>query len=117
MNSGKQVTYIVDVPELYFDPKECVDLRPVALPGHNLRTPCAVNRKTFEERSADYHRRVAEARAAFPTVKFINSYEYLCDKELCYGLIDDELLYQTRDHLTPTGSRYLVRKMAHELLK
>ena len=117
VGSGKQVIFIVDTPELYFNPTECVSFRPVVLPGYKLRTSCAIDKKKFEERNADYHRIVAEARAAFPTVKFINAYEYLCDKELCYGLLDGELLYMTRDHLTPAGSRYLVRKMAHELLK
>jgi hypothetical protein len=117
VGSGKQVIFIVDTPELYFDPKTCVSFRPVTFPGYKPRTSCTVDKKKFEERNADYHRIVAEARAAFPTVKFIKAYEYLCDKELCYGLLDGELLYQSRDHLTPAGSRYLVRKMAHELLE
>jgi peptidoglycan/LPS O-acetylase OafA/YrhL len=115
VSSGKKIFFIVDTPELYFDPTECIALRPVVLPGHKLRTSCAIDKEKFEERNADYHRIVAEARAAFTSVKFINSYEYLCDKELCYGLIDGELMYQTRDHLTLTGSRYLISKIAHEL--
>jgi hypothetical protein len=117
VRSGKQVIYIVDPPELYFNPKECVSFRPVVLPGYRIRTSCAIDRNKFEERNADYHRLVAEARAAFPTVRFINSYEYLCDKERCYGLVDGELLYLNHHHLTPAGSRYLVRKMANDLLK
>lgn len=117
VGSGKKVIFIVDTPELYFNPTRCISIRPLTLWKHKLRESCAIDRNKFESRNADYHRMVAEAKVAFPSVKFINSYEYLCDKELCYGLVNGELLYQTRDHLTPSGSRYLVRKMANDLLK
>ncbi len=117
VNSKKQVIYLVDTPELYFDPKECVSLRPINLPGYKLRIPCAIDRKKFEERNAEYHRIILEAKTEFPIVKFINMYEFFCDKELCYGMIDGKLIYQNHDHITSTGGRYLVGKMSNELLK
>ena len=115
--SGKRVVFLVDVPELYFDPRECVTVRPLELPGHKIRSICAVPRIDFQARSSEYHRIVSEARIAFPTVKFIESYEYFCDDKLCHGMSDGELLYASSDHLTPSGSRYLMNKIANQLLK
>jgi peptidoglycan/LPS O-acetylase OafA/YrhL len=113
--SGKRVIYLVDVPELYFDPRECVNLRPIVLPGNTLRIPCSIDRKAFERRNADYHRIVANAKSAFPSVAFIYLYEYLCNSESCFGMIEGKLLYTGYHHLTTTGSRYVARKLATEL--
>lgn len=117
VNSGKKIFYLVDVPELYFDSRECTVFRPIILPGHEPRSPCAIDRKAFDERSADYHRIVSDLKSEFPTVKFIDTYEYLCDSKYCYGSLDGELLYTGHHHLTTAGSRYLVRKLAGQLPK
>ena len=116
MSSGKEVFYIVDVPELDFRPSECFFFRPVVLPGYKAKTPCAIDRQAFNERNAGYHRIIAKERAEFPTVRFINAYSYLCDSKLCYGAIDGKLLYTDFHHLSPEGSRYLVRNMANDFL-
>lgn len=115
--SSKRVVFLEDVPELYFDPRECITVRPLVLPGHKIRSICAVPRIDFQERSTEYHRIVAEARISFPTVKFIESYQYFCDVKWCHGMIGGELLYASSDHLTPSGSRYLVNKIANQLLE
>lgn len=114
--SGKQVAFIVDVPEMYFDPMQCVS-RPLELPGHKIRKPCAVSRQKFEARNNDFHRIIQEARERFPMVKFVDAYQYLCDQELCYGSINGELLYKDRDHLNSAGSRYLLSRISDELMK
>lgn len=112
--AGKEVIYLVDVPELYFDPQECFS-RPLELPGHKARFPCAISRHDFESRNSEYHQLITEARLAFPNIKFIDTYKHLCDEKLCYAIMNNELLYKDRDHLSAAGSRYLAQKIAKEI--
>lgn len=112
--AGKEVIYLVDVPELYFDPQECFS-RPLELPGHKTRFPCAISRHDFESRNSEYHQLVTEARLAFPNITFIDTYRHLCDEKLCHGIISNELLYKDRDHLSAAGSRYVAKKIAKEI--
>ncbi len=117
VSSGKEIIFLVDVPELYFDPRECVALGRVKIFDRSLRTPCVVDREKFDKRTVQYRSMVAEAKIIFPMVKFVNAYDYLCDKERCNVMRNGALLYSSRDHLTPSGSRYLIRKIYddHEL--
>ncbi|MBI5558573.1 MAG: acyltransferase [Deltaproteobacteria bacterium] len=113
--SDKQIVFFVDTPVLDFEPTECVTMRPFYLPGHTPKDPCALSRALFDQRNAEYHRIIQSARNTFPTVKFINLYDYLCDQEQCYASKDDVLLYMDHSHLSADGSRYLFAKMADDL--
>ena len=114
--SGKKIIFFVDTPVLDFEPTECSTMtRPLYLWGHTSKDPCALSRPLFDQRNAEYHRIVKNAQKAFPTVQFINLYEYLCDQNLCYALKDGELLYMDYSHLSASGSRYVIGKMANAL--
>jgi peptidoglycan/LPS O-acetylase OafA/YrhL len=109
--SGKQIIFFVDTPVLDFEPAECIAIRPLYLIGHTSKDPCALPRPLFEQRNIEYHRIITSAQKAFPTVKFINLYDYLCDQEFCYAQKDDVLLYSDHSHLSADGSRYLFGKL------
>jgi hypothetical protein len=114
--SGKKIVFFVDTPVLNFEPTECTTrTRPLYLMGHTSKDPCALPRPLFEQRNSEYHQIMRSAQKAFPTVKFINLYDYLCDQDLCYALKDGVLLYRDHSHLSADGSRYLFGKMADEL--
>jgi len=113
--SGKKIIFIVDVPELYFNPRECISLRSIELKFRKLRQPCTLNRKSFEKRTVRYHELIADAEKYFPQVKFIHTYKYLCNDKNCDILVHGNLLYSTRDHLTTYGSRYLLNKIKNKL--
>lgn len=113
--SGKKIVFMVDTPVLNFEPTECVSIRPVYLKGHTLKAPCAFARALFDQRNVEYHRIIKSAQKTFPTVKFINLYDYLCDQTFCYALKDGVLLYSDHSHLSADGSRWLFGKMASEL--
>ena len=114
--AGKQVIFIVDPPDLYFEPEECVAFRPVYLPGHKFRASCSVGRSEFDRWTSDYHRIIEGARAEFPSVRFINAFDYFCDEQDCHALIDGELLYRDNNHLNEAGARYFARKAIRQFL-
>lgn len=114
--SEKKIHFIVDIPELYFDPKDCISFRNFTFSNKQIRRSCAIERAKFENRTSEYHQILSEAKLKFPNVKFINTYDYLCDTEKCDVLIGNKLIYSTRDHLSAFGSRYLFGKMKNEML-
>jgi peptidoglycan/LPS O-acetylase OafA/YrhL len=116
VKSGKKIIFMVDIPELNFNPDECISKRPLYLFGHKLKSPCAVPLKDFKDRSERYHRIIAEAKKTFPEVIFIDAYKYFCDDNLCNAIISGELMYRDNHHLNRKGSLFLARKMAYELL-
>lgn len=113
--SGKKIVFFVDTPVLDFEPTECATIRPLYLWGHTSKDPCALPRPQFEQRNVEYHRIVKSAEKAFPTVKFVNLHDYLCDQDLCYALKDGVLLYRDHSHLSVDGSRYVFSKLVDEL--
>jgi len=115
VDSGKKIIFFVDVPELDFEPSECVNIRPLYLVGHTVKDPCAIPRQRFDQRNVLYHRVVKDVQQAFPSVRFINLYDYLCDQDMCYALKDGKVLYTGRDHLSVDGSRYVASKLQAEL--
>ena len=115
VGAGKKVIFLVDIPELYFDPHECISIRPLTIGQHTLRSPCTINRKAFDQRSMVYHQIVDEEELRFPSVKFIRGYLALCDRDKCYASINDNLFYISSDHLSPSGSRYLIESIKNNL--
>ena len=116
VKSGKKVIFIVDVPELNFNPDECVSIRPLYLLGHKLKSPCAVPLRDFEQRTTTYHRIIAEAKEKFPMIRFIDAYKYFCDDKLCNAIIDGQLMYRDDNHINRKGAHFLAKRMAQELL-
>ena len=114
--SDQKIIFIVDIPELNFNPLECVSLRGFTFSEEKLRYPCSLDRKSYEARTIDYLNLIKEAEFAFPNVKFIHTYNYLCDDTQCDITVNDKLLYSTRDHLTTYGSCYLMNKIKEELV-
>jgi peptidoglycan/LPS O-acetylase OafA/YrhL len=113
--SGKKIVFFVDTPVLDFEPTECVAIRPFYLGDHTSKAPCAIPRPLFDQRNVEYHRIIRSAQKAFPTIKFIDLYESLCDQDLCYALKNGVLLYGDHSHLNADGSRYVFGNMADEL--
>lgn len=113
--SGKKIIFLVDTPVLNFEPTECVNIRPLYFKGHTAKNPCGLTRSLFDLRNVEYHGMIKNAQKTFPTVKFINLYDPLCDQAFCYALKDGVLLYMDHSHLSADGSRYLFGKIANEL--
>ena len=113
--TDKRIIFLVDVPELNFNPRECVSQRRLTLVADELRVPCRLEKQISDDRSLVYHTLVAEVGKAFPTVDFIDAGEALCDKQGCDILVDGALLYSSRDHLTTHGSRKLIQRISDQM--
>ncbi|QYD70507.1 acyltransferase [Paraburkholderia edwinii] len=101
--AGKRVVFVLDTPELDFDPSTCVR-RPVQI---SVRSPCAVPRVKVEQRLSGVQKRIFAVLVKFPDVKVFNPVPLLCDSQNCYARRGGEFMYTDRDHLTSDGSRYV----------
>jgi hypothetical protein len=111
--SSKQIVFVLDVPELGFNPKLCVETRPLYLGNFSIKQPCAVSRKDFDARNREYRKLVFSVLKNFPSVHVFDAASQLCDAEWCWAMKDGKMLYRDDDHLSFEGSRLV----AHELVK
>lgn len=114
--AGKRVIVVLDNPELGFDPKTCLALRPLHLTSTNLRTPCAVSRAAFEERNRDYRALVTKVQADFPQTILVDGAKPFCDEQWCWAMKDGETLYLDDDHLSLYGARLVAKEIQPHLL-
>ena len=108
----KQVVFVLDNPELGFEPKSCVDSRPVRI-TNKTKIPCAIPKRDFDQRNNEYRGLVLKVLKDYPSVKVFDAAASLCDSEWCWAIKDGKMLYRDDDHLSLDGSRL----MASELVK
>src|SRR5207245_6926352 len=95
----------IDVPELDFDPSDCVDIRPFRLTAKTIRPACSVSKTKVLAQQAEY-RGIAERLArTHPRTRAYDPLPVFCDEQWCDAAGDGELFYRDRHHLTLSGSR------------
>lgn len=107
LGAGKDVVFVVDIPELGFDPKACVESRLTKIFNRAPKNPCAVAKKEFTVRNQIYRAKVAEILQKFPAVKRWDPSTSLCDNQRCWAMKDGKMLYRDDTHLSLVGSFYL----------
>ncbi len=98
---GKQVIWVLDVPELGFDPHQCL-----RRPSWFLRPEdrCGIAWVAHEERTKGYRTMVQSLARRYPGVRVWDAATPLCEKGFCSALTAKEMLYQDDDHLSQRGS-------------
>ncbi|MCR1794756.1 acyltransferase [Leptospira sp. id769339] len=109
-SSGKEVVFITDVPEIGFNPKKCVPLRPFNLHIDDEKPLCRIPRKDFDKRNSEYHELVKDVLREFPSVKLWEPWKYFCDDQWCSAFSGETLLYRDSNHISLKGSYWLAEK-------
>ena len=113
--SGKKVYFIIDIPELGFDPRQCINFRPFRFSKKN-KTLCAVEKKKYMARNQDYLNLVDKIITRFPGVKTLNPSNFLCDTTYCYAIQKGLILYRDNNHPSFDGSIYIGNMLEKELV-
>ena len=109
IKSGKQVVFVLDVPDLPFNPKSCFS-RPVAL-LQKLYDPCNQDRHEYEKRTEGYSKMIADVISSRPGLKVVDPKGALCDDNVCWAMKDNRLLYHDRHHLSAYGADLVVKSI------
>lgn len=108
--AGKQVVFVLDVPELGFSPMSCVDSRPLRL-TNKVKSPCAISRAEVDSRNKEYKEVVDKVMKDFPAVTLFDTQAKLCDSEWCWAMIDGQVMYRDDDHLSAKGSEFMAKDL------
>jgi hypothetical protein len=106
----KRVIFVLDNPELGFDLKTCVDVRPFRI-SPKVRYPCAVSRQAFDERNREYRALVTKVLRKFPQVVLVDAAKPFCDDKWCWAMRDGKLLYHDDEHVSLDGARLIAREI------
>lgn len=104
--ADKHVVLVIDWPGLGFNPKLCVNTRPLRL-TELQPADCRIPRKRYDRRSADYRTMLMTVLKKYPSLQYWDTAEVFCDQRYCHGEIDGTMLYRDPAHLSLPGSRYL----------
>lgn len=104
----KKVVFVLNAPDLDFKPQQCID-RPLRI--SKLKSPCAVARATFEEKSEEYRNLVKDVLKDFPEVKLFDASEGLCDEQWCWATKDKKILYNDTNHFSTDGSLFVAERL------
>lgn len=110
--AGKNVVFVLDTPELDFDPNTCVR-RPVQF---SVRSPCAISRVKVEQRLTAIQQRIEATLAEYPQVRVFNPVPLLCDAHNCYARHGGKFLYADRDHLSSDGSMFMGKLLLKDVM-
>jgi peptidoglycan/LPS O-acetylase OafA/YrhL len=109
--SGKKTILVLDQAELGFDPRSCINSRPLWLTGHEIRETCAVPRTDFDKRNNEYRHMIQEVVKDRPDVKVFDTAQQFCDANWCWAMKDGEVLYRDDDHLSIAGSIFVAKRL------
>lgn len=110
VKTGKRIIYVIDVPEISFNPKSCASLRPVRL-SNTMRTPCSIPVAEYEARNREYRDLVTSVLKDYPSIIIFDAAAPLCDQQSCWAIRDGNVLYRDPSHLTVAGSRLVARDL------
>ena len=105
-DAKKSIVFVLDVPELEFNPRACLN-RPWRLIGQSsAKTPCAVSRSQVDLRRKKYLEIVQSVLTEFPNVKVLDPIPTFCDENYCWAVKENKMLYIDEHHLSIEGARY-----------
>ncbi|NRB11351.1 MAG: acyltransferase [Rickettsiaceae bacterium] len=106
-SNGKKVIFVIDVPELGFEPKTCINR------GINLSTKqihsCKVARDLVDERQKEYRQLIAEIKRQAPSLLIYDPINVFCDENYCHAKKGNKIYYVDNNHLSIFGSELLIK--------
>jgi len=98
-NSKKQFYYVLEDPELGFDPKNCM-IRPFNL----FPSTCRLKKEDFLTRQKEYRNFVYKISKEYKNITILDPKNLYCDDEYCYTVKNGKMLYADDDHHSIDGS-------------
>lgn len=113
--AGKNIIFLNDIPELKNDPRGCMN-RPYF--PEDTSNYCSISKEVFLNRTRSVGLVIGRLQARFRDVHFIDTSIAFCDDNRCFGVDGNGiLLYASQDHLTPLGSKVLMKKIGTQIIQ
>ncbi len=108
---NKDVVFVLDVPEMDFDPKLCMERR-FRINDPSAPLTCGVSREKTDQMQRAYREAVFAAAKPYRNVQFLDLTVILCDAHTCSGRKEDMILYRDKHHLSQWGAAYVGRHIS-----
>jgi hypothetical protein len=110
LDKNKKIIFVLDLPELGFDPRSCAVGRPLTLTAHPV-SRCGVSSQAYRRLNREYREIILNILDEFPSVAIFDPMLHFCDDQECWAIKDGDLLYRDDNHLSLAGSRYIAIKL------
>ena len=111
----KAVVFVIDVPELDFDPLSCIDIPTPSMTRRAQHPSCDIPRPAVDHRNKRYWDLVRKVTNDFPSVRVFSPIPYLCDASTCRARAAEGLLYTDNHHLSTIGSKLIADALVREM--
>ena len=95
----KEVFFVLENPELGFDPKNCLER-----PFNIFPQQCKISYINFIKRQSDYRKYVFDLGKKFKHIYILDNSKLFCDNKNCYAIINGHMMYADDDHYSLDGS-------------
>jgi hypothetical protein len=102
-----KIILIVSPPELGFEPRSCIKIRPVSIGYRNLEN-CGISYDEYLARSFEYRKIIAEVSENQLGLAVIDSSKSLCDAGFCRAYSNGNFLYSDNNHLSVAGAKKVI---------
>lgn len=113
IQAGKKVIFLVEIPELGFEPFECISR--VFYKDSPLKTSCALKKQEYDKRKNHYYKIISSVLKEYPSVYVFYPNKYFCDDKYCWGMKDGIVLYRNNNHLSLDGASFLGKHFEKEV--
>lgn len=103
----KNIVLILAPPELGFEPKSCIQLRPISLSPRNLEN-CGIRYKSYITRAFEYRKILLEVSKDQPNIVVVDSSRSICNMSYCSAYTDGHFLYSDNNHLSVYGAKKVI---------
>ncbi|MET3106067.1 peptidoglycan/LPS O-acetylase OafA/YrhL [Oxalobacteraceae bacterium GrIS 2.11] len=115
VKNQKRIIFVLEFPEMNFDPLTCSNERPFRLFSTAKSVNCSILKKDFDLRQKVYRDVVSAVLADYPQVTVFDPSSSLCDKQYCYAKIGEEVLYGDPSHLSYAGAKRISSQLVDVL--
>lgn len=112
--TGKEVVFVKDIPDLDFDIKSCYDTRPFRITEQStahIRKDCTLDYDYFMARTSAHRTIIAQLLAGLPAVKSYDPKPFLCRDGKCATNDETMPYYFNGDHLNWYGAGYVLKDL------
>lgn len=108
---NKNIVLVMSPPELGFEPKACLNNRPVSWNKRSLEN-CGITYADYLARTAEYRQIISDVLKEIPDIFVVDPSKVLCDNTFCTAFSNGYFLYGDNNHFSPTGASKVIAASA-----
>ncbi len=110
-NSGKEIIFLMDIPDLNFNIRSCFDIRLINTVLRVDKPSCTMSSSEFYDRMRPYDDAIFSVLKNYPKIKIYDPRTILCRDKLCIASDGNLPFYENGDHLNRYGAEFIFKSL------